>query len=781
MIGGIAIGGGFIMINKLFPRLTTCVAVAFVCSTLLSLQAPWGTRMLRAQEENSDTVIEVLSNTEEENSKTPEATPTAVPENDLEEVPEDTPTPTPTPEEIPEDTPTPTPTPEEVPEDTPTPTPTPTPTGKPATPVPTEPLHTPTPTGPAGVTPTNAPATPTQIPVTPTEIPVTPVPTAVISMTPAATPTVAPTMTAAATPTAAPSISPIETPSPAPSETPVPTVTAAPTATPAATATPAPTAPPLDERGIIGFVTRLYRLVLNRNPEQDGLEFWTGNLRSGNMTAAEVSHGFVTGEEFRNRELSNRERLDIMYRTFMDREGEADGVAFWMGKLEDGISLEELYSGFVNAEEFHNVCSSYGVEAGMYMQGFELKPVNRTYSFVNRLYKKCLDRNGDFSGLHYWVKKIMNQQLSIGEVAAEFIFSKEYKNKDVDLEAYMTTLYRVFMNRKPDDEGMDSWMRCGRPREYIFNAFVASEEFSNICNSYGLKKYNLPFSKPVPKTRKDLPLKGKVVFIDPGHGQTDPGAVVYGVKEAPINLSIGLKTKEALEELGATVIITRTSDKWVSLYSRNAMVHRYCLQYLEDNNLPSVPYYIRQYIETSLTNVLKANSNEADGMGIMGGTGMCDEMKQLFFVEQSMDNFVFISIHCNAASSKSAHGTSIYYVTDSSMKESEARMVKNDPALYRDPRCPIRGAFTGRDGETNAYFSSCLYRGVVGQVPQFASYRHIIEDNFCVLREHGLTSAMVEVAYMTNNADLNNLLKSSVQQNVAQGIADGVVMYFEGQ
>ena len=105
-------------------------------------------------------------------------------------------------------------------------------------------------------------------------------------------------------------------------------------------------------------------------------------------------------------------------------------------------------------------------------------------------------------------------------------------------------------------------------------------------------------------------------------------------------------------------------------------------------------------------------------------------------------------------------------------------MVQRDPGMYLDPRCPIREPFTGRDGATNAYFSRCLYDGVTGRVPAFASNRPTITDNFCVLREHGITSAMVEVAYLTNPSDRTMLQDDSVQEKVAQGITDGIIKYF---
>ena len=711
------------MLGRVLPRWVTKVAALVMFSLLFSTVAPIGTKKALALE--ADTVSAEDVKVED---------PIDSPSGDVkkEEPGEQEPTPT----EAPDVTVTPTPT--DVPDETPVPT---------VTEVPTE---TPIPT----------------ITEVPTE---TPVPT--ITEVPTETPT--------PTETPAPSETPVPTETPTPTETPAPTETPVPTETPEPTLTETPTAAPVTpspEQGVKGFVTRLYQLVLGREPEEGGLTFWTTKLNKGEMTAAEVAYGFVVGEEFANRSLSDRERLDIMYRTFMDREGEQGGIDYWMGRFRDGLTMEQLYAGFVNAEEFFNICSTFGVEAGMYLQGHSLKAINRTYSFINRMYKKCLDRDGEFKGLQFWVDQIMNHNVSLGAAASKFVFSEEYLNKKVDTKTFLTTLYRVFMNRQPDEGGMDNWMRSGLPRELIFNAFVSSEEFTNICKSFDLAKYNRPFSLKVPK--KERPLEGKVIFVDAGHGKIDPGAVVHGVQEAPINLAIALKTQKALEALGATVVMTRTDNSWVSLYSRNAIVHQYCMRYLNDNGLKGVPSYIQMYIEGSLAEVFRQNTNEIEGMGIMGGTGMCDELKQLFFIEQSMDNFAFVSIHCNAADSKAAHGTSVYYVTDQSMKESEARMVKRDPDMYKDPRCPIREPLTGRDGGMNQYYSSCLYRGVVGRVPQFASSRHTITDNFCVLREHGVTSAMVEVAYLTNDQDRKNLQDPAVQEKVAQGIADGMVLYF---
>lgn len=100
-------------------------------------------------------------------------------------------------------------------------------------------------------------------------------------------------------------------------------------------------------------------------------------------------------------------------------------------------------------------------------------------------------------------------------------------------------------------------------------------------------------------------LKGYTIMLDPGHGGLDAGALCavssssFGL-EKNINLSIANKVKELLEAEGATVLMTRTTDKWVCYADRNGDVR---------NKTPDM----------------------------------------------------FISIHCDSSTSASAMGTSAYY------------------------------------------------------------------------------------------------------------------------
>lgn len=72
-------------------------------------------------------------------------------------------------------------------------------------------------------------------------------------------------------------------------------------------------------------------------------------------------------------------------------------------------------------------------------------------------------------------------------------------------------------------------------------------------------------------------LTGKTIILDPGHGGWDVGANRDGVYEKSLNLDMAKRLKRMLEEAGATVVMTRTSDQYYSLYYRAAFANKYIL------------------------------------------------------------------------------------------------------------------------------------------------------------------------------------------------------------
>ncbi|WP_075983414.1 N-acetylmuramoyl-L-alanine amidase CwlD [Bacillus massilinigeriensis] len=58
----------------------------------------------------------------------------------------------------------------------------------------------------------------------------------------------------------------------------------------------------------------------------------------------------------------------------------------------------------------------------------------------------------------------------------------------------------------------------------------------------------------------NLPLSGRIILLDPGHGGPDGGAGDKDALEKDIALSVSLKLRDYLQEQGALVIMTRESD-----------------------------------------------------------------------------------------------------------------------------------------------------------------------------------------------------------------------------
>lgn len=60
--------------------------------------------------------------------------------------------------------------------------------------------------------------------------------------------------------------------------------------------------------------------------------------------------------------------------------------------------------------------------------------------------------------------------------------------------------------------------------------------------------------------RASLPLTGKIIILDIGHGGDDPGTSYQNILEKDLNLAIGLELEKELSRNGASVILTREGD-----------------------------------------------------------------------------------------------------------------------------------------------------------------------------------------------------------------------------
>lgn len=97
----------------------------------------------------------------------------------------------------------------------------------------------------------------------------------------------------------------------------------------------------------------------------------------------------------------------------------------------------------------------------------------------------------------------------------------------------------------------------------------------------------------------ELPLLGRIIFVDPGHGGRDPGTMYGNILEKDIVLEISLKLRDELLKKGAIVYMTRETDvdlssKWDARKKRGDLYRRILMYKKYDAEL-YLSIHINQY------------------------------------------------------------------------------------------------------------------------------------------------------------------------------------------
>ncbi|MBS6501054.1 MAG: cell wall-binding repeat-containing protein [Clostridium sp.] len=112
-----------------------------------------------------------------------------------------------------------------------------------------------------------------------------------------------------------------------------------------------------------------------------------------------------------------------------------------------------------------------------------------------------------------------------------------------------------------------------------------------------------------------------VVYLDPGHGGSDPGSSGNGIVEKDLNLKLALGVRDRLQNLGVKVIMSRDTDKFVALQDisggANAANPDVFVSIHQNSFTTAAPYGIETYynkemdkaVANSLQNNLIKNTN----------------------------------------------------------------------------------------------------------------------------------------------------------------------------
>jgi Domain of unknown function (DUF4214) len=102
-----------------------------------------------------------------------------------------------------------------------------------------------------------------------------------------------------------------------------------------------------------GSAYRLYKAAFDREPDEVGLGYWIEQLDNGGSLQLAAS-GFLISDEFRSLYGSNPSDtlfLTKLYNNVLDRDPDQGGLNYWIGQINNGMSRESALINFSESNE----------------------------------------------------------------------------------------------------------------------------------------------------------------------------------------------------------------------------------------------------------------------------------------------------------------------------------------------------------------------------------------------------------------------------------------------
>jgi len=202
---------------------------------------------------------------------------------------------------------------------------------------------------------------------------------------------------------------------------------------------------------VTAYVQGLYHSILNRDTDPSGLAHWVGVLGASPTFNArlQVTQAIWNSPEHRGLEVDN------YYETFLGRNADPNGRAYWVQQLEAGATEEQVALGFIQSAEYNADHSS-------------------TDSFIDALYTEILGRDADGAGVAAWSAEL-NANVSRATAASAILESTESSTRAID------SYYLAYLHRRSDSTGAASWLQALQTNEQTMGSeatrFLASDEY----------------------------------------------------------------------------------------------------------------------------------------------------------------------------------------------------------------------------------------------------------------------------------------------------------------
>jgi N-acetylmuramoyl-L-alanine amidase len=243
-----------------------------------------------------------------------------------------------------------------------------------------------------------------------------------------------------------------------------------------------------------------------------------------------------------------------------------------------------------------------------------------------------------------------------------------------------------------------------------------------------------------------LPLEGKTIVIDPGHGGTDPGAVQNGYVEKNLNNQFSLKFADKLQKLGANIVYTRNpnSDNFIDLPERASFANTtnadLFVSIHHDSNVSTSPSGFSIHY-SSYRPAIEVNDVYVLSNGV-----------KYPFIREETENKQFIVRNGSTEMALSYVGNNIAY----------------DPT-------PSPAVVTTK-ALTDVFVTALAYPEI--KATTVYSSTGIRDSNLYVTRWTNMPSILIELGFMSNSNEVKLLANPTVQDTRAQNLANSIKDYF---
>ena len=256
------------------------------------------------------------------------------------------------------------------------------------------------------------------------------------------------------------------------------------------------------------------------------------------------------------------------------------------------------------------------------------------------------------------------------------------------------------------------------------------------------------------------------VVLDPGHGGDDIGAVANGIDEAVSNLDLARRVETLLQANGIDVILTRLDDGFSQLFP----TERFASGELADDDSDDPVQF---------------------------GTGRADRQARVDLANQSNAD-LFVSIHSNAFGDPDASGVEVWYDpnrTTGAENEQLAQLLLDGvigelreygyPAFDRGILDDSCWRISSRNGQCFPLFvlgpARVIERARIEQFIDPAAFGFAPDQQELRTRATDMPAALVELLFVSNDADARVLRDDDGRDAIARGLADAILTYLSMQ